>query len=175
MKSKILFTFLAGLSLAACNSGTAPVNSTANTNAANATANAPANAPANTANAANASNAPVNKPANTAAKTAESGPKRLIFNKGTTNTIEYFDLEPGEAKQFVVGAKKGQDLTIASGGEGGKTTMLTKGKLVDITEEPNNYNATTIEGGDFVFEISNPTKKKIKASINVIIETIGND
>lgn len=175
MLNKIIFIGLAGFSLIACGGNTANVN-TANVNTANANSaaanstNAPANAPANTANAA------ANKPANTtAAKPADSAPKRLSFPKGTTNTVEYFDLEPGESKKFVVGAKSGQDLTIANAGEGGKTTMLTKGKLVDVTEDATTYNATTTGGGDFIFEVSNPTKKKIKASINVIIETIGDE
>lgn len=170
MLNKIIFIGLAGFSLIACGGNAANVNTT-NANTANTnSANVAANAPAKTANAA------ANKPANTtAAKPADSAPKRLSFPKGTTNTVEYFDLEPGAAKKFVIGAKSGQDLTIANAGEGGKTTMLTKGKLVDVTEDETTYNATTTGGGDFIFEVSNPTKKKIKASINVMIVTIGDD
>jgi hypothetical protein len=167
MLNKIIFIGFAGFSLMACSGNTANVNTTNANSATTNGANTAANAPANTA---------VNKPAaTTAAKPAESAPKRISFSKGATNTVEHFDLEPGAVKKFVIGAKSGQDLTIANSGEGGKTTMLTKGKLVDVTEDANTYNATTTGGGDFIFEVSNPTKKKIKASINVIIETIGDD
>ena len=166
MIKNLIFIGFAGFLLMACGGNTVTVNS--NTAVANTTV---------PTNAANTANTAVNKPANTTAtvKPAENEPKRLTFSKGTTNTIEYFDLEPGESKKFVVGAKTGQDLTIANAGEGGKTTMLTKGKLVDINEDATTYNATTTGSGDFVFEVSNPTKKKIKASVNVMIQNIGDD
>lgn len=164
IKQITIFT-LASLSLMAC--GGTTTNVTVNANVANTAANAkPANT--NTANANTAANA-------NAAKPAESGPKRISFSKGADNTVENFELEPGQSKKFVVGAKKGQDLTIADAEQGAKITMLTKGKLVDINDDLGNYNATTIADGDLVFEISNPTKKKIKASINVMIITIGDD
>jgi len=162
IKQITIFAF-AAICLMAC--GGTSTNVTINANAANTTANAkPANT--NTANANTNTNA---------AKPAESGPKRISFSKGADNTVENFDLEPDQSKKFVVGAKKGQDLTIADADQTAKITMLTKGKLVDINDKPGNYNATTIANGDIVFEISNPTKKKIKASINVMIITIGDD
>lgn len=167
MIKQITIFALASLSLVACG-GTA-TNVTINANTANTAANAK---PANT-NAANASTA---ANANTA-KPADGEPTRLSFKKGTDNTVETFDLEPGQSKKFVVGAKKGQDVTIADADKSAKISMLTsaKGKLVDVTDELGNYNATTVADGDLVFEISNPTKKKIKASINVMIVTIGDD
>jgi hypothetical protein len=172
MLKRIIFIGFTGLSLMACGGNTAPVAP------ANATANAPANvAPANTApaNAAPVNTANVAKPANTtAAKPAPSGPKRISFTKGSTNAIEYFELEPGEKKQFVIGAAKGQDLTIGNGGDV-KIAMLTKGKIVDETNDSTSYNGTTTAGGDFVFEVTNTAKKKNKSSVNVIIETIGDD
>ena len=146
--------------------GTA-TNVNTNANAANTVANAK---PANT----NTANATANANANTT-KPASSDPKRISFSKGADNTVENFDLEPGQSKKFVIGAKKGQDLTIADADQTAKITMLTKGKLVDVTDDPGNYNATTTADGDLVFEISNPTKKKIKAAINVMIITIGDD
>lgn len=173
LKQTALISFL-GLSLMACGGTPAPVNSnatnTTNTNTANAanvtnTANVPTNAPAN---------APANTANTTAAKPAPSGPKRINFTKGSTNAIEYFDLEVGESKQFVIGAAKGQDVTIGNGGDI-KITMITKGKMVDETNDSSSYNGTTTAGGDFVFEVTNTAKKKIKSSVNVIIETIGNE
>ena len=104
----------------------------------------------------------------------QSGPKRISFTKGSTNAIEYFDLEVGESKKFVIGAAKGQDLTIGNGGDV-KITMITKGKLVDETNDETSYNGTTIGGGDFIFEVTNTAKKKIKSSVNVMIQTIGDD
>lgn len=172
---KVALSSFLGFSLIGC--GGAPTNSnatnTANTNTANAanTANTTVNAPANAIASPNA-NTPMNA---TAAKPAESGPKRLNFPKGTTNTIENFDLAPGEAKQFVVGAAKGQNLVVDNGGDGSQITLLTKGKTVDVTNENGRLDATTTAGGDFVFEVKNTGKAKLKASINVMIENIGDD
>jgi hypothetical protein len=165
---------LLGLSLIACGGNTAPTNTTANA-PANVVANSTNAASANVANVANTNTANTNKPANTtAAKPAPSGPKRISFTKGSTNAIEYFDLEVGESKQFVIGAAKGQDLTIGNGGDV-KIKMLTKGKMVDETNDETSYNGTTTAGGDFIFEVTNTAKKKNKSSVNVIIETIGDD
>lgn len=170
LNKTVLIGFLA-VTLMACGGTPAPVNSnatnTANTNTANVanTTKPPANAPAN-----------ANTPANTtAAKPAPSEPKRINFSKGTTNTIENFDLEPGETKQFVVGAKSGQNLVVDNGGDGSQITLLTKGKTVDVTNEKGRLDATTTAAGDFVFEVKNTGKAKLKASINVIIENIGDD
>jgi hypothetical protein len=173
MIKKIALISFAGLSLMACGGNVAPVNTNiaANTNTANVanTANT-----ANTTNTANVANVAANKPANTtAAKPAPSGPKRISFTKGSTNAIEYFELEPGEKKQFVIGAAKGQDLTIGNGGDL-KIAMITKGKMVDETNDETSYNGTTTAGGDFIFEVTNTAKKKNKSSVNVMIETIGN-
>jgi hypothetical protein len=171
MIKRTILIGLTGLSLMACGGNVAPVNTNpaANTSAANV---------ANTTNAANTTNTAnvsANKPANTtAAKPAPSGPKRISFTKGSTNAIEYFDLEVGESKQFVIGAAKGQDVTIGNGGDV-KIAMITKGKMVDEKNDSTSYNGTTIAGGDFVFEVTNTAKKKNKSSINVIIETIGDD
>jgi hypothetical protein len=166
MIKKTLFIGFAGLSLMACG-GNVP---TPNTNPTNA--NVAINSVANTTNTANIS---ANKPANaTAAKPAPSGPKRISFSKGSTNAIEYFELEPGEKKQFVIGAAKGQDVTIGNGGDL-KIAMITKGKMVDETNDSTSYNGTTTAGGDFIFEAVNTAKKKNKSSVNVIIETIGDD
>lgn len=166
IKQIAIFAF-ASLCLMACG-GTA-TNTNTNANAANTAANAkPANI--STANSNTSANANTTKP-------ADGEPTRLSFKKGTDNTVENFDLEPGQSKKFVVGAKKGQDVTIADADKAAKITMITpaKGKLVDVTDELGNYNATTVADGDLVFEISNPTKKKIKAAINVMIVTIGDD
>ena len=172
LKQTALISFL-GLSLMACGGTTAPVNSNTNINAN--VANSANNAPTNTANVANPTNtANANKPANaTAAKPAPSV-KRISFTKGSTNAIEYFELESGESKQFVIGAAKGQDLTIGNGGDL-KITMLTKNKMVDETNDSTSYNGTTIAGGDFIFQVTNTAKKKNKSSVNVMIQTIGDD
>ena len=167
MLKKTIFTGLTGLSVIACGGNIATTNTanTANTTNVNVAANTATNTvPANAAKTANT----------TAAKPAPSGPKRISFTKGSTNAIEYFDLEVGESKQFVIGAAKGQDVTVGNGGDL-KITMLTKGKMVDETNDSTSYNGTTTAGGDFVFEAANTAKKKIKSSINVIIQTIGDD
>jgi hypothetical protein len=168
MTKRTILIGLTGLSLMACGGNVAPVNT-------NPAANTPAANVANAANTTNTANVAPNKPANTtAAKPASSGPKRISFSKGSTNAIEYFELEPGEKKQFVIGAAKGQDVTIGNGGDI-KIAMITKGKMVDETNDETSYNGTTIAGGDFVFEVTNTAKKKNKSSVNVIIETIGDD
>jgi hypothetical protein len=175
MTKKLLFIGSIGLFAMACGGNTTPVSP--NANGANVATNVVTNATntANTVNVANTTNtANANKPANTAAKPAPSGPKRISFTKGSTNAIENFELEAGESKQFVIGAAKGQDLTIGNGGDV-KIKMLTKGKIVDETNDSTSYNGTTTAGGDFVFEVTNTAKKKSKSSVNVIIETIGDD
>ncbi len=167
LKKTILIGFT-GLSLMACGGNVAPVNT-------NPAANTPAANVANAVNTTNTANVAANKPANTtAAKPAPSGPKRISFSKGSTNAIEYFELDPGEKKQFVIGAAKGQDVTIGNGGDL-KIAMITKGKMVDETNDSTSYNGTTIAGGDFIFEVTNTAKKKNKSSVNVIIETIGDE
>ena len=170
MLKKTALIGLFGLALTACGGNTAP-----NSNQTD-TANSNTTKPANTATSPTAAPANANAPANTtAAKPEADGTKRLNFPKGTTNTIEYFDLEPGEAKQFVVGAKSGENLVVDNGGERSQITLLTKGKTVDVTNENGRLDATTTAGGDFVFEVKNTGKAKLKASINVIIENIGDD
>ncbi len=174
MIKKTLFISFAGLSLMACGGNVAPVNTNTTANAANV-ANVANATTTNVANTTNTANISANKPANTtAAKPAPSGPKRISFSKGSTNAIEYFELEPGEKKQFVIGAAKGQDVTIGNGGDL-KIAMITKGKMVDETNDSTSYNGTTTAGGDFIFEAVNTAKKKNKSSVNVIIETIGNE
>jgi hypothetical protein len=166
MIKKLAFISFAGFSLMACGGNVAPVNTNTTANTTNV---------ANVANTTNTANISANKPANTtAAKPAPSGPKRISFSKGSTNAIENFELEVGESKQFVIGAAKGQDLTIGNGGDV-KIRMLTKGKIVDETNDSTSYNGTTTAGGDFVFEVTNTAKKKNKSSVNVFIETIGDD
>lgn len=166
LNKTLIISFLA-VSLIGCGGTTAPVSNATNTTNANT---------ANVANTTNTTNKVINAPANaTAAKPAPSGPKRISFSKGSTNTIESFDLAPGEAKQFVVGAKSGQNLVVDDGGSGSQITLLTKGKTVDVTNEKGRLDATTTGGGDFIFEVKNTGKAKLKASVNVIIETIGDD
>ncbi len=166
MIKKLAFIGFTGFSLMACGGNVAPVNTNTIANTTSV---------ANVANTTNTANISANKPANTpAAKPAPSGPKRISFSKGSTNAIEYFELEPGEKKQFVIGAAKGQDVTIGNGGDL-KIAMITKGKMVDETNDSTGYNGTTTAGGDFIFEAVNTAKKKNKSSVNVIIETIGDD
>ncbi len=166
MIKKLAFIGFTGFSLMACGGNVAPVNTNTIANTTSV---------ANVANTTNTANISANTPANTpAAKPAPSGPKRISFSKGSTNAIEYFELEPGEKKQFVIGAAKGQDVTIGNGGDL-KIAMITKGKMVDETNDSTGYNGTTTAGGDFIFEAVNTAKKKNKSSVNVIIETIGDD
>lgn len=97
-------------------------------------------------------------------------PKRIVFTKGSTNSIEYFDLKVGESKQFVIGVSKGQDVIIGNGGDI-EITMITKGKMTEETNDSTSYHGITTAGGDLVFEVKNTAKNKIESSVNVLIET----
>ena len=166
--NKLLLIGLTGLFLTACG-GNAAVNS--NVSQANA---------ANTANAVNVVNANaaqptanVNKTENTnAAKPADNGPKRVSFGKGQTTSAENMVLAPGESKKFVIGAKKGQVLSIDSSAHEAKITLLTKGKDSDSNTEDGHFDTTLTGDGDFIFEVSNPTKKEFKTSVNIAIDFI---
>ena len=76
----LLFIGSIGLFLTACGGAATTPN-------ANANANTPAATPAAAAGNANANTANANA---NAAKPVDSGPKRLTFNKGTTNTVESY-------------------------------------------------------------------------------------
>jgi hypothetical protein len=107
------------------------------------------------------------KDPNSSAKKVE--PKRITIDKGSVNSIEYFDLEIGESKQFVIQADKGKSLTIGNGGDI-QITMITKGKMKEESNDPTSYNGITTSSGDFIFEVKNTAKQKIQSSVNVFVE-----
>ena len=165
---EILITALACVVMSGCgyvifNSNTGA----ANANATNSNANAAKPANTNTAPANAASNA--NAVANTATKPTESGPKRIVFGKGATWGTENMTLAAGGTQRFVVGAKKGQFMTIEAASSDVKVTMVTKGKS-DNENEPNGLTASLNANGDYIFEIHNPTGKEIKTSVRVRID-----
>ena len=161
--NKFLVISLIGLSLTACG-GNAAVNS--NVGAAN-------NAVATTNTADKPANV-VTKPenANTAAKPADNSPKRVTFGKGQTTAAENMILKPNESKKFVIGAKKGQAVSIDSSAREAKITLLTKGKDMEAHSENGHFDTTLTGDGDFIFEVSNPTKKDFKTSVNIAIDFI---
>lgn len=159
---------LSGLFLSACgmmgNGNTAMNTANVNANTANMTA---ANVTANAVNTA----ANVNVNAANIVKPVDKGPKRINFGKGQRSAAENMVLVPGESRKFVVSAKAGQFMTIASSAKEAEVKMLSKGKSTIEEVEDGSLTATLDKGGDFIFEVKNPTKKEFKTSVNVTIDT----
>ncbi len=141
----------------------------ANTNAANTAANTNANAVANIANASVNTNVNAN-----AVKPAAIGPTRIVFVKGGTSADQSITLVAGAAKQFVVGAKKGQFLVVEPSSDklspsDLKITFVTKGKTTagDLSEF---LSATLNADGDYIFEVKNTSKKEITVPLHIQID-----
>ena len=171
---KIIGISLASLLIISCGGNNATNN--ANANASPKTNGNVANNAVNTnttsANTTNTNTVNANKPANaTATKPAvESGPKRIAFGAGKSESTENLTLAAGESKQFVVGAKTAQILMIDAESIDAKISLI-KGKVAKeaTLEEPGHYDTTLLENGDFVFEVKNASKSELKTSIKIII------
>ena len=171
----LIFVGLLGLFLSACGGYTSPANNTSAGNNANAvnTANTAANTNTSTNTAANTANTNANTNANTA-KPAAGAPARIVFVKGATQADQSITLAPGASKQFVVGAKKGQFLTVDPNDDkitktDLKITLVTKGKstMGDLSEF---LSATLNADGDYVFEVKNISKKAITIPLHIQID-----
>jgi hypothetical protein len=163
---KLLFIGLVSLFFTACSINRTVVTNEVKFNGSN-----------NNASNAGKSDAPKNDSAKTessgtpkpAATDEDDSPKRIAFGKGQSSAAENMTLAPGESKKFVFGASEGQMIGITSSAAEAKIRMITKGKVEENSNEPGFYNATLTGDGDFIFEVSNPTKKEFKTSVNLII------
>jgi hypothetical protein len=169
---KLLTIGLISVFLTACG-GSGAVNQTANnpTNTNATTANTNTNvAPKNTAN----TSAPANA---TAVKPAETGPKRVAFVKGKTESTENITLAPGATTQFVLGATGAQNLFVTPGSKELTFKMLKGIGGEFIKADDGTYSAETkgnnAAKGDIVFEVKNPTAKEIKTTLKISIEDFG--
>jgi hypothetical protein len=146
------------------------------TNTTNANPNSPVTtANSNTGNASAGSNSNVNKPVNTNAnvKPADNSPKRIAFSKGANWGAMNITLAPGAAQKFVVGAKKGQMMDVEVSSKETSVNLI-KGKA-QTTEDFGYLNAELQANGDYIFEVKNSTKKEIKTSVKVTIESNSGD
>ena len=93
--------------------------------------------------------------------------------KGATQADQSITLAPGASQQFVVGAKKGQFLTVDPN-DGRispsdlKITLVTMGATKgDLSEF---LSATLNADGDYVFEVKNTSKKAITMPLHIQID-----
>lgn len=158
-KTFLILSLLA-LGLFGCKSAT---TENVNTNAA-----AGGGGNANTNVAVNVNAAPnANAAANATPKPADNSPKRIAFNKGANWGAVNITLAAGATQKFVVGAKSGQTMEVEVSAK--ETSVnLVKGKA-ETTEDFGFLNAELQSNGDYVFEVKNPSKKEIKASVKVTI------
>ncbi len=96
-------------------------------------------------------------------------PKRIEFRKGEFSAKVPVELEadPG-IRRFIVGAAKGQTLTVTSDSETIRFRMV-KGDA-DEDEEDKQLVATLNETGDYIFEIRSFAEKDEKLTITVTIK-----
>ncbi len=172
MKNLIILA-LATLAFAACSSTQPAANNASNTTAPANKSNASAPAAATPASNANA-NSNANKSADLAAKTEDSAPKRIMFAKGTVESVETVTLAPGATKQFILGATGAQTLFITPGSDQ-LTFRIVRGIAGELIKaDDGTYSAETKGNngvkGDIVFEVKNPTKTEIKSKLTIAIE-----
>lgn len=175
MKNLIILA-IAIVAFAACSSNQPAANNASNSNApankSNTAAPATEATPASNSNAN--SNANANKSADLAAKTDDSGPKRVMFAKGSTESTEMVTLAPGATKQFILGATGAQTLFITPGSDQ-LTFRIVRGIAGELIKaDDGTYSAETKGNngvkGDIVFEVKNPTKSEIKSKLVIAIE-----
>ncbi len=169
LKNIIILT-AATICFAGCTVTTNVSNNAANGNAANTANSSTPTAPAADANIA--------KPAdNSAAKTESSGPKRISFAKGKTESVQSITLAPGASTQFILGATGAQTLFITP--ETGELTFrIVKGIAGELIKGDDGVYSAETKGnnaarGDIVFEVKNPTKTGISEKITIAIEDFG--
>ncbi len=175
---KLIILSLSALSLIACGgSGFVDTNKNATPNVAPNAPNVNRESPGNTANSNAAANTAenVNKTANAnTPKTAASNPERVVFPPGKTFVNQPLVIAPGDSKEFVVGAKKGQFLIVEpesskpSPSEA-KIALITKGKA-EVTDLSAFLSAVLNADGDYVFEVKNLTKQELKMIMHVQID-----
>lgn len=168
MNHKILAAIaVVSFALAGCSKPDAGANAQ-NTNAANPSnanksSNATAGQPSNTATPVNANaNSNVNKP-------VDNTPKRIVFSKGANWGTANVTLAPGAGAKFVVGAKSGQMMDVEASSKEVSINLI-KGKA-QTTEDFGYLNAELKANGDYIFEVRNSTKKEVKTSVKVTIES----
>ena len=157
-KLLIIFTIAASAFAGACSS--AGPNAAAG-NGSNAAPATPTPTPAPAASAAN-----FNTNTNSA---PDTGPQRISFAKGANWGTVNVTLAPGTAKKFVVAAKSGQTMDVELSSKEASVNLI-KGKA-DTTEDFGYLNAELKSNGDYIFEVRNSTKKDLRSSVKVTIES----
>ncbi|MBX7055522.1 MAG: hypothetical protein K1X36_11240 [Pyrinomonadaceae bacterium] len=158
---KILLTISAAASVALFGACSATKPNAAAGNSSNTAASTPAPTPAPAASAA-----ALNTNANIV---TDAGPQRISFAKGANWGTTNVSLAPGTAKKFVVAAKSGQTMDVEVSSKEISVNLI-KGKA-DTTEDFGYLNAELKSNGDYVFEVRNSTKKDVKASVKVTIDS----
>jgi hypothetical protein len=93
---------------------------------------------------------------------------QVKFEKGKSFAIIQIKVEKYDRKRFVIGAKKGQTLTVSSSAKGLSYNLFTGEGEVENTD--NGMIVKLNETGDFVFEVANDTEKAMDFSITVEIK-----
>ena len=99
----------------------------------------------------------------------DTGPQRISFAKGANWGTVNVTLAPGTAKKFVVAAKSGQTMDVELSSKEASVNLI-KGKA-DTTEDFGYLNAELKSNGDYIFEVRNSTKKDVRSSVKVTIES----
>lgn len=92
--------------------------------------------------------------------------QRVTFARGTSGKTFTTEIAAGDAKQFIVGARAGQTLTVSL------NTDQASLRLIDDTEVTpgiNNFTAKLARTGDYTFAIENNATSSLKITVNVKI------
>jgi hypothetical protein len=95
--------------------------------------------------------------------------KRINFDRGKSGTSFQLSITPEEEiKRYIVGAAKGQTLTVTTNSDDAKVTLF-RGDA-EVLEDEKSLVAKLNETGDFIFEIRNYTDKTLSFNVNVTIK-----
>lgn len=93
---------------------------------------------------------------------------RVNFAKGASSGTVSAKLPANEIKRFVIGARRGQTLTLTTGVKG-VSFRIFKGD-VEEAEISNGLRAKLLGNGDYIFEVANDTQSELAVSVTVEIK-----
>lgn len=108
------------------------------------------------------------------ASAAQSGPVVVHFQTGTTGATYDGDLGPGEALQYILGARNGQVLTVRISPPNGdiyyQIINPDDSRLLDMVPAGTPYEGQLWQSGDHVVEMVNQTDETIAYRIELAIK-----
>ncbi len=93
--------------------------------------------------------------------------ERVTFARGTSGKTFTTTLPADEGKQFVVGAKAGQQLVVSTSSDDASLQLLDD---ASVTHGINNFLARLPKNGDYTVQIQNNTDKPLTITVNIRIQ-----